>query len=61
MDTSAIHLAIPVFFLLVWSLASFLLPLPGPVAAGGVALATTSAAWILRGRKRGLPLAAGLR
>jgi alkylglycerol monooxygenase len=51
--------------LLTAGLACLLLPLPGPVAAGGAALAMASAAWILRGRKeapkRGLPLTVGLR
>jgi alkylglycerol monooxygenase len=51
--------------LLAVSLAFLLLPLPGSVAAGGLALAGASAAWILRarkeGRERGLPLAARLR
>jgi alkylglycerol monooxygenase len=47
--------------LLAASLALLLLPLPGPAAAGGVALAAVSAAWILRLRKEGLPLTPGLR
>jgi hypothetical protein len=38
--------------LLAAALAFALLPLPGPLAAGGVVLATASAAWIHRGRKR---------
>jgi len=47
--------------LLAASLTLLLLPLPGFAAAGGVALAMASASWILRGRNRALPLAAGLR
>jgi len=47
--------------LLAAGLALLLLPLPAPAAAGGIALAVISAAWILSGRKWGLPLAAGLR
>jgi alkylglycerol monooxygenase len=47
--------------LLAASLALLLSPLPGPVAAGGVARAMLSATWILRGRNRALPLTAGLR
>jgi alkylglycerol monooxygenase len=46
--------------LLAASLAFFLLPLPGPVAAAGITLAVASAAWILS-RKRGLSLTAELR
>ena len=46
-------------------LAFLLLPLPGLVAAGGLALAVASAAWMLRARsggpKRGLPLTVRLR
>jgi alkylglycerol monooxygenase len=51
--------------LLALSLAFLLLPLPASVAAGGLALAGASAAWILRdrkeGQKRALPLATRLR
>ena len=43
------------------SLALLLLPLPGIAAAGGIALAVVSAAWVLRGRKRVLPLRDKLR
>jgi len=43
------------------SLALLLLPLPGIAAAGGIALAVVSAAWVLRGRKRALPLTDKLR
>ena len=47
--------------LLAASLALLLLPLPGIAAAGGIALAAVSAAWVLRGRKRVLPLTDKLR
>jgi alkylglycerol monooxygenase len=51
--------------MLAGGLAFVLLPLPGPVAAAGVALATASAAWILQARKRaggeGFPSPSGLR
>ncbi len=47
--------------LLAASLVFLVLPWPGHVSAGGVALAVACAAWLLRERKRGLPLAPGLR